>query len=208
MELAQCLSKLSTTIHSPFMELPGKRAQLTMSPMGRDGLVDSYKGEYKESAVLILLFPNENNQTQVVFIKRASGGIHSNQIALPGGIFEKKDLNLIQTALRETEEEIGVNQAKVEVLSQLTPLKVPVSGFEIMPIVGYLTEEPEFTLDYVEIDQLIIYPLSQLVSNPIKEATFNTHNGLEVIAPYYQLGNEKLWGATAMIIAEFLEILK
>jgi len=209
MELAQCLAKLSTSFHSPFFELPGIEVQATMSPVGRMKLVQKANIKYRTSAVMILIFPDENNQAQTVFIKRTvNEGVHSGQIALPGGAFEADDTNLIQTAIRETAEEIGVELTAKQVLGKLTTLQVPVSAFEIAPVVAYTNVSPQFTLDPIEVDDVITISVSDLMTMEVGKAKFKTAKKITVDAPYYNLNGEKLWGATAMIIAEFLDLLK
>ena len=189
--------------------LPGLPAQLLMAPSFRGELMKTNDGtNSRQSAVLITLFP-ENGNINTLLIKRATyDGAHSGQISFPGGKYEEIDGNLIQTALRETEEEVGINSKKVEVLGTLTPLFIPVSNMHVLPVVGLLTENPELHLDAHEVEYTISVPICHL-KNPAnhkqKTIVIREHS---IVAPYFKVDSEDVWGATAMIIAEFIEMFE
>ncbi len=205
MELATCIASLSTQFLSPFFEAPGIDAQKIMSPNGRDELIQDMDIVYRPSAVMILIYPNKKNQATTVFIERNTyNGAHSGQISLPGGGYETEDLNLVQTAIRETKEEIGYTVDSSFVLGQLTPLKIPVSSFEVTPVVAYTNEIPTFKREEAEVNSIIEFPIEKLLQLKIEHGCFETSVGrYKVKAPYFQLDKQKLWGATAMIISEF-----
>jgi 8-oxo-dGTP pyrophosphatase MutT (NUDIX family) len=187
-------------------DLPGKKAQMKMAPSIRD----QYKldKENRNAGVLILLYP-KNEALNIAFIKRTEyDGPHSGQISFPGGKSEDTDQDIIFTALRESYEEIGINPDKVNVLGQLTPLHIPVSNFIVYPIVGVYETTPSFKADPHEVKEVISFKLKDLL-NPDNCTTKEFKYGdLSFTAPIYNPNNITIWGATAMILSEFLEILK
>lgn len=188
-------------------ELPGEPAQEKMAPNVRRHFKTIY-AKRRNAGVLILLFP-KNNQLYTVCIKRTEyDGAHSGQISFPGGKFEPGDQNLEQTALRESKEEIGVIPEKVNVLGKLTPLHIPVSNFYVLPFVGFYETVPKFKRDPNEVEKIIEIPLSDLL-NPENCTLQEFHYGdLAFTAPIYKPKELVIWGATAMIMSEFLEVVK
>ncbi|RPH29184.1 MAG: CoA pyrophosphatase [Bacteroidales bacterium] len=188
--------------------LPGNAAQLRMAPSHRDGLIQNFDENrlIRKSAVLISLFPN-NEIINTLLIKRASyDGIHSGQISFPGGKYEKSDESLIHTALREAQEEVGINPFKVEVLGTLTPLFIPVSNMEVLPVIGLLKEKPYLLLNPDEVEFIIEIPICHLknTKNHMRKTISVREHSIE--APYINVDSEDVWGATAMIISEFIEL--
>ena len=160
------------------------------------------------SAVLVLIVPYEN-ELAIPFIQRSQQGrYHRGQIAFPGGKMEKEDADALQTALRECHEEIGVPEEKVSILGVLSDIYIPLSNFNITPIVGTTLQLPAFTLSQQEVDQVILVKLSDLFNDANKTThSFNRHNQ-EIIAPGYKIGEHFIWGATAMIVAELEQLMK
>ncbi len=193
--------------HNLKLPLPGLQAQLRMAPSFRGELIKSnHSSNSRKSAVLISLFP-ENNKINTLLIKRTTyDGVHSGQISFPGGKFDDIDESLIQTALREAYEEVGINPSDVEVLGTLTPLFIPVSNLEVLPVVGLLNTNPELLLNSYEVEFTITIPICHL-KNPanrlIKEIIVSEYS---IEAPYIKVDCEDVWGATAMIISEFIEL--
>lgn len=209
MELVQAITKLAAQFQSPLFELPGESIQHTMAPNGRVEYTKNFKGKYKESAVMILLYPDKNNVAHtVLFERKRSESVHSGQIGLPGGRFEEGDHNLMQTAIRETKEEVGVEVEAEKIIGRMTVLEVPVSGFRVTPIIAYTEKVPNFTAEESEVERIIQVPLAELLSAEIAHTSFSTNGPMKVKAPYYPVGEEKIWGATSMILAEFREIMK
>lgn len=186
------------------MPLPGSDAQLKMAPsMRRIAAGDS---PLKDGSVMILLYPYKKS-IHTLFMKRAEyEGVHSGQISFPGGMYESKDINLENTALRETQEETGIPANSLQVLGQLTTLHIPVSNIKVYPFVAALKERPVCKPNPGEVDYLIETKLEDLV-NPLnlKSKTL-TIIGNTVQTPYYDIVGDHIWGATAMILSEFLEI--
>lgn len=209
MELAQVITKLAAQFQSPLFQLPGISSQKTMAPNGRMEYAQQYAGEYQESAVMILLYPDKNNEAHTVFFERkTSNSVHSGQISLPGGRYEESDKNLMQTAIRETKEEIGVEVEAAKIIGRMTVLEVPVSGFKITPVIAYTEKVPTFIAEQAEVERIIPISIDDLLASNIQHASFPTIHNMKVKAPYYAIGNDQLWGATSMIIAEFKELMK
>lgn len=191
----------------PREKLPGFEAQKQMLPFKTSKYIEIPKHAIP-SAVMILLYPS-NGYWHTCFIRRASkyeGDKHKGQISLPGGKFEESDLSLLNCAIRETQEEIGVGPYEYEILGQLSPLYVFVSGFVIHPFLAFLSQKPNFILDSSEVDYIIEYPVFELFESK-KLRTLEIRGVKSSNSPYYDLNGEVLWGATAMIIAEFESIV-
>lgn len=186
--------------------LPGKDAQLKMAPSFRPDL--SPKDSDTKAGVLLLLYPNINELCLVLIKRPVYQGIHSGQISFPGGKFEPSDRSLVETALRETQEETGLSHDLIEIIGQLTPLYIPVSEIEVYPIVGFISARPIFHPDPHEVESLIEAPLSSLLAPASKEAKPFKNEKYNGIIPYFNVQNYHVWGATAMILNEFLEIIK
>jgi 8-oxo-dGTP pyrophosphatase MutT (NUDIX family) len=180
-----------------------------MNPPGRSLVSpDQIPEDIKNSSVLILLFP-ENEEIYCCLLKRQSHlRYHAGQIGFPGGRMEKEDLSLLHTALRESREETGVQLSKGNIIGSLSELYVSVSGFLISPFVAWISCRPNFTIDQQEVEKLLFLPvLSYLRNRKILQVEVETQTGLLVV-PAYELEGEIIWGATAMILAEFFDILE
>ena len=188
--------------------LPGFDAQKIMSPSIRDhALKTSDPTIARDSSVLLLFYP-KNGQLHLPFMKRTKGSTsHSGQISLPGGKYEESDENRTVTAIRETNEELGVDSESINVLGSLTELYIPVSNFMVLPVLGYCEKRPDFNLNEFEVEEIIEMPVSQLLAEEnISEYTIEK-NGFNILAPYFDAKGHKVWGATAMILSELREIL-
>jgi 8-oxo-dGTP pyrophosphatase MutT (NUDIX family) len=186
--------------------LPGRASQDKMAPEVRRELASTAK--FQKGGILILLYPY-NEKLFTVFIKRTADNTpHSGQISFPGGRTEPGDASLQETALRETEEETGIVASKVEIIGRLTPLHVEVSNIEVTPFVGIYNKKPEFKPDPHEVEYLIEVKISELLDKDIiqnKEVITGTRT---IEAPVYNIRNNYIWGATAMILSEFLDVIK
>jgi 8-oxo-dGTP pyrophosphatase MutT (NUDIX family) len=186
--------------------LPGVDAQLRLSPPGRHHITPEKIS--KESAVLIVLYPDDGDIC-TIFIKRAEyNGAHSGQVGLPGGMYEMTDRNLRNTALRETCEETGICERKVQIIGSLTSLYIPVSGITVYPFVGYCCYKPDLKPDPTEVRYIIETTLSNLLDPGNQKHKSMIIGDSEIDIPYFDIDGDHIWGATAMIIAEFLEVLK
>ncbi len=186
--------------------LPGSRVQFSMAPAIRIDIDQNQLN--KKAGVLILLF-RDNDRLYTVFIKRTEyDGAHSGQISFPGGKFESTDQSLDVTALRETEEEIGIKMSDVEILGKLTPLPIPVSCFEVFPYIGVLNSEPLFNPDPSEVEYIIKAEIKMLLNPAVSTKKEMLHNNKVIQVPYFDIAGNHIWGATAMILGEFLEVLR
>jgi len=191
--------------------LPGHEAQLRMSP-NLDLILpveDSILSKAKKSSVLILLIPGINKIQIILTLRQDYDGVHSGQISLPGGKCEKTDHSVSDTALREANEEIGIDISKVKIIGELSKIYIPRSNYLVYPFVGYCDEKPEFYINHKEVKELIVVDIEMLLDEKnISEKEFITSNKMKVKAPFYKIRKFAVWGATAMIISEFIEILK
>lgn len=189
--------------------LPGALAQQKMSPSVRISGRGYFSNKFpaRNSGVLILLYPKGSGVSTILMERTIYKGVHSGQISLPGGKHEKGDADLIATALRESQEEIGVEPADVQVIGKLTPLFVPVSNFKILPVVGYVNYHPVFVPDPKEVNQLIEVDLADLFNPSCSKVEDLLRDNYRIAAPYFEIGKYHVWGATAMILSELREII-
>lgn len=190
-------------------ELPGSIAHSKMLPPGRR--LKTYDHEIsavKLSSVLLLVFP-EGDQLFICLTKRPSTmKHHPGQISFPGGKVEKEDISAEMTALREAREEVGIVPENIEILGKLSDLYVEVSQFSIQPFVAWTDKKPKFEVNFHEVEELIIFPLSEFVRNEtISEIELETVSG-PLLIHYYPFNGQIIWGATAMIMSELIEIMK
>lgn len=164
-----------------------------------------------KSSVLILLYPNvPGTDISFVLIQRPSyEGVHGGQISLPGGRSEEADKDLKQTALRETKEEIGIDPETIVTIGVLTELYIPPSNYLVLPFVGYTLEKPLLNPDPQEVAGIIEIKLTDLKNDRnIKHKEIYIRHGISLFAPCFEINGYTIWGATAMILNEFKEILK
>lgn len=163
---------------------------------------------YRLSAVIVLLYPNQNNEACVLLIERSTyEGHHSGQIALPGGKHEPADTDLKATALREFFEETGSSETP-SVIGKLSEVYIPVSKFIVQPYVAYLNKRPDFFINDMEVYKLIEWELNMLLEQDITQTTTITVSNTEIVTPYFMVDEKILWGATAMIINELKHVIK
>ncbi|SDD08246.1 NUDIX hydrolase [Williamwhitmania taraxaci] len=190
--------------------LPGETVQRTMAPAARLKLMEHTIPDEttRMSAVLIPIFPHEG-RAHIVFIKRQTyDGIHSAQVAFPGGKKEESDDNMLETALREAEEEVGIRPESVTILGTLTPLFIPISNYLVLPVIGILKERPTFYPNLQEVEYIIEMPICQLLQPNSRSVITQNLGGLPLSTPHFKAGEDMIWGATAMILAEFIELIQ
>ncbi|WP_372643094.1 CoA pyrophosphatase [Ancylomarina sp.] len=191
------------------MGLPGSKAQQKMSPSIRNYSNNKNDPSLTRDSSVLILFYQKGDQLYFPLIERSNGDHkHSGQISLPGGKFELTDKNLIETAIRETEEELGLLGEKIHIIGPITGLYIPISNFQVQPIVAYYEGLPQFKADSFEVKQIIETNIQELFKADNKHEETIHKNGFEIKAPYYEVKGHKLWGATAMIVSELEELLK
>jgi 8-oxo-dGTP pyrophosphatase MutT (NUDIX family) len=205
----QIINKLEQKLKEP---LPGEEAQYLMAPVTRARFEAKAHDEtkFRLSAVMVLLCINENNEWFIPLTERfAYGGVHSGQVSFPGGKYDPSDKDLVETAIRECYEEIGVKEG-VEVLGKLSRLYIPVSNFMVQPVVGYCNVKDVFMTKHVrEVKHIVKLKLNDLLDERIvKTGSIPLQNNTKLKAPYFEIEGLKVWGATAMILSEFKAVLK
>ncbi|NGZ90888.1 NUDIX hydrolase [Psychroflexus maritimus] len=193
--------------------LPGRDAHAIMTHESRrkELLALNFTDlEAKLASVMVLVYPNQQGKACIALIRRNKyPGVHSNQIGLPGGAYEKTDVNEEFTALRETEEEIGVPSEKIEVIQALTPLYIPPSNFLVSPFLGCCNELPNFIPQVTEVEEILEISLADLLAEEciqFKEVS-SAYIKKTKVKCFYLL-DEIVWGATAMVLSELKAILK
>ena len=193
------------------LALPGVAAQAHMAPPQR--FPKNHQQVYKPNAntrigcVLILLYPGEDQRVHFPLIVRPEyEGVHSGQVALPGGKKEEGE-DFIATALRETSEEIGVEVDRSLVLGRLSQLYIPPSNFIVHPIVAAIPHQPEFVPSPREVAKMLTVDLTSLLGDAKREVKEVQWKGQTVDLPFYNIDDHTVWGATAMILGEFIAII-
>ena len=190
------------------LPLPGSEAQLRLSPEPRDGWIPGHiPGDAKTGAGLLLFYPREGGVHTVLTLRNAGLQHHSGQLSLPGGTVEPGE-SVSDAALREAGEEIGLAQGAVEILGNLTPLYIPVSGFALHPVVGLTADPPEFRPNPSEVERLIEVRVDHLRDPVQRHEEWRGHGSGRYRVPFVRIDGEKLWGATAMVVSELLAILE
>lgn len=193
------------------LPLPGVNAHKKLVPFYREAIIPDKNliKEAKKAATLLLIYKKEEKYYFVVIERVSYDGVHSGQISFPGGKQEQEDTSFEQTALRETEEEIGIVSKKVNILGKLTNIYIPPSNFYVYPYVGYYKERPLFKRQESEVENIIEIPLEHLKDeNRIVQIEQMTSLNSRFKVPTFQFDSCSIWGATAIILSEFADILK
>ncbi|MEZ4985567.1 MAG: CoA pyrophosphatase [Saprospiraceae bacterium] len=191
--------------------LPGASAQYMMAHVGRER-APIPPAHARQAAVMALFFPRENDW-HLAFIQRKNDNPndkHGGQISFPGGKKDPTDPDLSYTALRETEEEIGISMQDIHLAGELTELYIPVSNFLVKPFVGMLQHTPVFSLQEQEVASLLQVPFSVFLDSSTRQWTdlpIAQHIVLKNV-PHFRVGDHIIWGATAMMLNELLAVLK
>jgi len=208
MDFNYFLSQLSKLKELP---LGGIDSQFKMAPELRKifSLEDINAKNPKESAVLVLFYPDKNHKTKFLLMLRSNyKGVHASQISFPGGKKEKLDYSLMHTALRETEEEMGIPSTEISILRTLTKTYVPPSNFWITPFIGVLQFTPTLKTNY-EVEEVIEVSLSDVIDDKnLSHKNFTTSYMENIDVPCFKLNNYVVWGATAMILSEIKDLVK
>ena len=167
------------------------------------------KPNHRSSAVFLPLFPNNGTIYSALIRRPTYDGLHSAQLALPGGKSEESDSSLTFTSLRETKEEVGIDVDEKNVLGKLSPVYIPVSNFLVHPFVGQLNQKPNWIPDRHEVEEVIEFPISVLFDPAAKDRKrILIGKNMFIDAPCYIINGQILWGATAMIFSELEMILR
>ncbi|WP_375579128.1 CoA pyrophosphatase [Marivirga tractuosa] len=190
--------------------LPGDVAhqQMMAQPIGQRFKMQ-YEKPPKKGAVMIALYPDEGKIYFPLMQRPPYQGIHGGQVSLPGGKMEDSDDSLIETAIRETFEEIGVKISDNQVIGSLSDLNVTASNFIVKPVVSILHRKPDFIKDPREVEQIFKAEVQHLIHpQTLQEKELTVAQEVRLKAPFFDIEEKVVWGATAMILSEFVEILK
>lgn len=199
-------NKLISNLKQSFdQELPGMDSHLEMTPYRR--LTQTIPENRREGAILMLLYP-KNGELYFPLIQRQEyKGVHSNQVSFPGGKVETFDKNLYHTALRETEEEIGIDQNQINKIGEMSQVYIPPSNFLVSAFLSFHDELPHFVKEEKEVKEILEIPVRLVMDeNNIKNTKINLGNGMKLATPYFDLKEKIVWGATAAILSEFRAI--
>jgi 8-oxo-dGTP pyrophosphatase MutT (NUDIX family) len=191
--------------------LPGWEAQRRMvSGRPKIDLDAVAKKNPRQSAVLVWLYPENDEIFTRLILRTAYKGVHSAQVAFPGGTKEEFDATLWQTALREAHEEVGVLPEQVKYIGELSPVYIPPSNFWVQPYIGMSEKSMPAIIQETEVQKAFDVNLLQLVDPKIKEEKLIMHSGSEtgINTPYYNIEGYVVWGATAMMLSELEELLR
>jgi 8-oxo-dGTP pyrophosphatase MutT (NUDIX family) len=201
--------------HVPLLvaaRLPAEKAHIIMAPVDRiENLKNSIDSNLqpKVAAVMMLFYPKNELTHLVLIVRNTYKGVHSAQVAFPGGKYELEDQDYTATALRETHEEIGVSPDKLTVIKLFTPMYIPPSNFMVHPFLGISKEELVFIPDPSEVADIIELPLEVFLDEKIVvETALSTSYSENMIVPAFQIDGKIVWGATAMMLSELKEVLK
>jgi 8-oxo-dGTP pyrophosphatase MutT (NUDIX family) len=189
-------------------ELPGITAHKEAAPYRQTDYDGLDLNVVKKSAVLILFYQKDNEPHLVLIQRPVYDGTHSGQIAFPGGKVEEGDQDIIYTALREANEEVGVFIEDVEVIGQLSDVYIPISNFIVTPVVGFINYTPQFIAEVREVAEIIELRVTLLTG--IKKLSFNRiklSNGLKQKVPTFEFNQKTIWGATALMLNELRWVL-
>lgn len=192
--------------------LPGVDAQLRMAPRPRVGWdPHRFPDGLREGAALVLIYPIADIPHVLLTVRGSMLRMHQGQVSFPGGAVDPEE-SFESAALREASEEVGVAPASVRVLGRLTPLHIPVSGYRLHPVVGIVDERPAFVAAEWEVAHLLEVPI-EVLRDPARlqrETQMREADGKAwpVEVPYFAVDGHKVWGATAMALAEFLALIE
>ena len=205
MNFQRFITQLEITITN---DLPGEESHQKMRVNYDQSIELPFsKNKSTPAAVLILLY-SEDNEIYFFLTKRTDElEHHKGQISLPGGTQEGNE-KLIDTALRETQEEIGINKTSISIIGTITPLFVPVTGFMIYPFIGYSLNKPDPKPDPVEVAAIFSVNISDLLNKENRTIEQRSIGGYDVQVPYFKLNDYQVWGATSMILSEFRDLIK
>lgn len=190
--------------------LPGLDAQLRMAPRPRPGWDPrALPPGLRDAAGLLLVYPHDGTWHLPLTLRASALRHHTGQVSLPGGRVDGGE-TLEQAALREAFEEVGILPDTVEILGRLSPLHIPVSHHLLHPIVGIAAARPAFRIAEAEVARLIEVPLARLRARDTvrwEQRVREQAPAVQMDVPYFEVGGARVWGATAMVLAEFLAVM-
>lgn len=209
MQFEQFYNRLSAVAKQPLFAFD---AHLKMAPLERVRYLQNYDYSAKNpkaSAVLSLFYPKNGLAHLLLIVRSSYPGVHSSQIAFPGGKKEVEDVNLLQTALREANEEVGISPADIEIVKQWSDLYIPPSNFMVSAFMGIAQQPQNFVLQPDEVSGIIELSVAELLNDSlVQNVRMNTSYGSDISVPAFVINDHIVWGATAMILSEIKETFK
>jgi 8-oxo-dGTP pyrophosphatase MutT (NUDIX family) len=204
MTLTELEQRLASGLAGP---LPGPSAQARLAPRPRPGWKAGFVPERsRHAAALLLLFPLDDEPHLLLTVRAGDLPHHGGQVALPGGAIEKGE-TIVDAALREAHEEVGLEPHEVLVLGELTPLFIPVSGYLLHPVVALMERKPALARADLEVARILHVPVAHLLDPARLRTLRRERDGVEYDVPCYEVCGEQVWGATAMVLAEFVDLV-
>ena len=164
----------------------------------------------RPAAALLLIYPHDGTWHIPLTVRGSTLRHHTGQVSLPGGRLDHPDESVEQAALREAQEEIGVAPNTVEIIGRLTPVPIAVSGHLLQPVVGVVEERPAFSIAASEVERLIEFPVARLIEPGAVRSEQRVRTSARRVVqtiPYFEADGARIWGATAMVLAEFAAVL-
>lgn len=201
-----CIPKI---IAAPLL---AQRAHDLMMPPERREMMKNLNFEEinpRKAAVMMLLYPKVNQTHLILILRNSYNGVHSSQIAFPGGKVALEDVTIQHAALRKTQEEIGITTDKINVIRAFTEVYIPPSNFIVYPFLGYCSEELHFIPDPNEVAELIEFPIIDFLNEAtVVNKIVTLSNATTSTVPAFKINKHLVWGATAMMLSELKELLK
>lgn len=193
------------------VSLPATESHLKMSPLERriQLLNHDYNLEVaRDAAVMMLVYPDKNSAMIALIVRNSYKGVHSSQVAFPGGKVEKNE-SILDAALRETQEEIGVDPAEVTIVRAFSSVFIPPSNFNVYPFLGFCNSRPNFIPDPREVSAMALFSMADILDDSsLTSVSVNASYSTDILVPAFTIRNTVIWGATAMMLQELKDVLK